>query len=366
MRVLTAFVDVDEIAWLGEAGHEIAHFSTQHPSNEPSPWSEYFVPYLKLGGDGQLEVFQKTRAAIRMFYNREAASRQTRLLLEFRPDVIHVHGIHRQLSPSILAAARERNVPVVHTMHDYFAVCPADVLLWGDGTLCDPGLCRAAAPWPAILHRCVRGSLAQSSLSAAETFFRTRFMHFEELVTRFISPSQFLADRLRAAGMMRRPIDVLPNAIAEQPQGAGGAGFLFAGRLAREKGLRVLLDAARQANLELTIAGDGPLAQLVRERSSQRVRWVGSVPSTRVIELLGQCTAAVVPSTWFENAPLSILEPMAAGTPVVASAIGGIPELVRHGVDGLLVRPDSVDSLATAMNALAEHPENAHRMGLDD
>ena len=353
----------DEIAWLEEAGHEVAHFSTQHPQNEPSPWSQYFAPYYELGEDGDLGATSKLLAAALMFYNREAANRFTRLLVGFRPDVIHVHGIHRQLSPAILIAARDRSVPVVQTLHDYWPLCSADVLLRADGTPCDPSLCSVARPWPAVRHRCVRGSLAQSVLSAGETFFRNTVLRYQGLISSFISPSRFLADRVRHHGLHQRPIEVIPNAVAIAPAARGGEGFVFAGRLAREKGLRVLLEAAALSRVRLTICGDGPLAPLVGALGDERVKWVGAVSPAEVARLVAGSRAAVVPSTCLENAPMSALEPMAAGVPVIASAIGGIPELVRDGVDGLLVKAGSAPELADALESLARDPETAQTLG---
>jgi len=354
----------DEISWLEDSGHEVAHFSTRHPLNMSSPWSDYFVPYLELSEGGNLRTAQKLRAVARMFYNHEAATRLTRLLLDFRPDVIHVHGIHRQLSPSLLVASSQRGIPVVQTMHDYHAFCCDDVLLRGNGALCEPPLCSVSVPWAAVRERCVRGSLVKSGLSAAETFFRSSLLRRQHLVTRFVSPSRFLAEQLRRAGLTTRPIDLIPNAVPLQPAADGGHGLLYAGRLAPEKGLDVLLDAAKLAGLPLTIAGDGPLLAHLKARAHENVSLLGRVSPSRVSELLAESLAAVVPSTWYENAPLSVLEPMACGIPVVASAIGGIPELVRDGVDGLLVEPGSASSLAAALQTLTADAWRAHKMGV--
>lgn len=353
----------DEISWLEDAGHQIAHFSTRQPHNEPSPWSDYFVPYLELGEGGSMHTAQKLRAAARMFYYRDAAARFTRLLLEFRPDIIHVHGIHRQLSPSVLVAARARRTPVVQTMHDYHAFCCADVLLRGNGALCEPPLCNVCTPWAVVRHRCVRGSVALSGLAAAESLCRNSALRYQQLVTRFVSPSHFLADKLRRAGLSSRPIDVIPNAVPVQPAARGGSKLLFAGRLAPEKGIDVLLDAAELTGLPLIVVGDGPLMSHVKDRARRRITVLGRVSPTRVSELLAEAAVAVVPSTCLENAPLSVLEPMACGTPVVASAVGGIPELVRNGVDGLLVEPGSAASLAAALRALTADEARARRMG---
>ena len=341
----------DEVAWLEEAGHEVAHFSTAHPRNEPSPWSDYFAPYVELGEGARLGPGAKLLAATRMFYNREAAKRFTRLLVEFNPDIVHVHGIHRQLSPSILLAATDRSVPVIQTLHDYWPICPADVLLRRNGAVCDPSLCRTTQPWACSIHRCVGSSALRSALSAAEAWTRESLLGYQNLVTVFISPSYFLRTRVQAAGFAKRPIIVVQNAIRERTESKGGDGFVYAGRLSREKGVHVLLEAARQAGVSLTIAGDGPLAPELRRQAGDHACFVGSVSPAAVSRLLDECAAAVVPSTWFENAPLAVLEPMASGTPVIASSIGGIPEMIRAGVDGVLVTPGSVAELRDALLA---------------
>ena len=298
-----------------------------------------------------------------MFHGREAAACFARLLRDFRPDVVHAHGIHRQLSSSILLVARRFRVPVVQTMHDFHAFCSADVLRRGDGSPCEPPLCDISSPWSAVCNRCVRRDAGLSALAAAEVFYRNGVLHYPRLVGRYVSPSRFLADIVRRAGLGGRPIDIIPNAVPVQPPAVGGREVVFAGRLAREKGIDVLLDAAELAGVPLIIAGDGPLMPRVRARAGERVEVLGQVSPQRVSELLSTAAAAVVPSTCLENAPLSVLEPMACGTPVVASNKGGIPELVRHGVDGLLVEPGSALALAAAIRAICDDPKKAQEMG---
>lgn len=354
----------DEISWLKDAGHEVAHFSAEHPQNRPSPWSDYFAPYLELGENGSLRASQKLQAAARMFYGREAAKNFTRLVQDFRPDVVHVHGIHRQLSSSILLVTRRLRVPVVQTMHDFHAFCSADVLLRGDGSTCEPPLCDLSNPWPAVSQRCMRGSTALSALAAAECFYRNQVLHDLQLVTRFVSPSRFLADHMRSAGLSSRPIDIIPNALPLQRQARGGPGLVFVGRLSREKGIDVLLNAAELADMPLTIAGEGPLRAYVESHANERVTTLGRVSPARVTELLASAAAALVPSTCLENAPLAVLEAMACGTPVVASSLGGIPELVRDGVEGLLVEPGSATALASALRTIRDDQKKARAMGV--
>ena len=353
----------DEIAWLEAAGHEVAHFSTTHPENQASPWSDYFVPYLELGADGGLSARGKAVAVARMFYNREAARRFARLIDDFRPDLVHVHGIHRQLSPSILEVARRKGVPVVQTLHDYHVVCPADVLLLDDSTVCEPQRCIGFNYLPCVRHRCVRGSLGASALSALETYWRNRFLDYRSLVAAFISPTDFLARVLGKSGWRGRPVCVLRNSVPVAETGEVEDYFLYAGRLAREKGVHTAMEAAAKVGVELVIAGEGSLRERLEATAPDHVRFTGMLPGGQVEELLRHALAAVVPSEWFENGPMAVLEAMAVGRPVIASRIGGIPEQVRDGVEGILVEPGDVAGFAAAMRRLADDRSRADRMG---
>jgi len=343
----------DEIALLEDAGHEVAHFSAAHPDNVASPWSDDFVPYLEIGAGSALSAIEKAQAVARMFDNRVAARCFGRVIERFEPDVVHCHGIHRQLSPSLLRVARAAGVPVVQTLHDYHHLCPADVLLRGGYVACDPPVCSAYWYGPAVSNRCVRGSLAASALSAAETFESRVLGRYERGVARFICPSEFLATKMRDGGW-NVPMTVVRNAVAAPPRSSAASreGFLFAGRLSPEKGVDVFLKAAEIAGVAAIVAGDGPLRPAL-EAAHPTATFLGHLESSRVFELLGGVRAAVVPSTALENSPLSVLEPMAAGVPVIASRVGGIPELYDDGVEGLLVPPGDVDALSSALRRVA-------------
>lgn len=353
----------DEIASLEGAGHEVAHFSTSHPDNQSSPWSDYFVPYIELGEHAGLTARQQVAATARMFYSVEAAKRFRRQLADFRPQVVHVHGIHRQLSPSILLEARRAGVPVVQTLHDYHPVCPCDTLLRGGSEACVPPLCHGRNLLPCVVHRCVRASVAASVASAVELFWRRWVMGYADLVALFIAPSHYLADVIRSGGWSRPPITVLPNAVPLSSPSTPGDFFLYAGRLSGEKGVATLLAASARSKTPLVVAGDGPLARELRGKAPATVRFTGRATSADVARLLHDCLAAVVPSEWPENAPMAVLEPMAAARPVVASRVGGIPEQVRDGIEGILVPARDASALATAMVRLASDRELACRLG---
>ncbi len=356
----------DEIAWLAAEGHEIAHFSTRHPENDASPWENYFVPYFELGIQTQISRREQAIAAQRLFWNQEAEASFSRLLRDFRPDVVHVHGIHRQLSPSILAAAQRAHVPVVQTLHDYHPICPADDLLFAGSRACDPPRCTRFNVSPCARFRCVQHSASKSSLAAAELLWRRWVLHYERLVDAFISPSRYLADVVTSHGV-NKPIHLLPNAIPDPGTALVGNTasdeFVYAGRLSREKGLPTLLRAVELAGVRLAVAGDGPLRASLEAAAPSTVRFLGRLDGDDVNRLLATSRAAVVPSEWAENAPMAVLEPMVLGRPVIATRMGGIPEQVRDGVDGVIIPHGNPVELAAALRVLAEDPALADRLG---
>ena len=352
-----------EAAALSEAGHEVAHFATAHPDNEPSPWSSYFPPYLELGGGAALTPSEKAVAAARLFHNGGGRAESSgRCSTSSGRTSSTPTGTTRQLSPSILLEARRRRVPVVQSLHDCHKVCPADLLLRAGGEACLPPRCRGLWYGPAVTNRCLKASAAVSALAAAELCFQRARHVYDRCVTRFISPSAFLAG-VMADGGWTTPVDVVRNAVelrAEPPR--PGRAFVYAGRLAAGKGLEVLCEAAGRAGVALSVAGDGPLRAPLAA-GFPGVTFLGRLTQEDVRSLLRTARAAVLPSTCVENAPMALVEAMAAGAPVVATMTGGVPELVEDGREGLLVPPGDVEALARALSRLDDDAAYAAALG---
>lgn len=350
----------DEIQWLREAGHEVEYFATADERNEPSPFIHAFPQPHEYGPSGRPSL-DSVRA---MFWNKAAAAALSSVLSDFGPDVIHCHGIYRHLSPSVLREAQRARVPVVMTAHDYFLVCPGNVMLRGGSTPCEPRACGSRSYGGAIVHRCIQGSLARSALGAAELTYQRLLRHYEATVHTVICPSRFMAEALVKGGVNGPEIVVLPNAVPEMNTRArvSGGPFVFAGRLSAEKGVSDALEAARLAAVPIVIAGEGPSSTALAARFPE-AKFVGRLGSEDLARLVGVATALVVPSRWYENASMSILEAMALGVPVIASSIGGIPEQVVDGREGLLVPPGDVGALASAMGRLWAEPVFAAVLG---
>jgi len=275
------------------------------------------------------------------------------VIRRFRPQVVHFHNVFPLISVSAYDVCRAEGVPVVQTVHNFRLSCSA-AIHFRDGHICE--LCTPDNPWPAVRYRCFRGSRA-GSLAVASTLFRNNASRVHQRqITRFIALTNFSARRLTLAGIPAERIVIKPNFISDhfkrndgEPRGKG---FVFAGRLSHEKGVKFLLETwAGLGDIPLTIAGDGPLKNQLQSSARQMglpVKFAGVVGREDLARVFRSARAVVVPSLCFEGGiPLSLLEAMATGTPVIASRIGGIPELITHESDGLLFDPsDSVGLIA--------------------
>jgi glycosyltransferase involved in cell wall biosynthesis len=317
----------DEIRLLREAGHDVfAHLL------EPS--------------DGNFAT--RARLGARTFWSRGAAAVVRDLTRNWNPDVVHCHNLFPALSPAAVRAAGD--VPFVMTLHNFRLLClPATFLR--DGDICES--CLGKVPWRGVVHRCYRQSVLGSGALAGSLTLHRGLRSFDA-VNRFLAVSEFVRDRHVRAGFHPKRIVVKPNFAwpTEQRKGPGEY-FLYLGRLSREKGVATLLDAWRGIEAPLLVVGVGPQAARLR-RGAPGVEFRGAVSPSEASLLLRGARALVFPSIGYEGGPRVILEAYAAGVPVIGSDIGGIPELIEHGVSGLLVAPRDPGSLRLAVDALLD------------
>ena len=359
---------------LERMGHEVAYFSMKHPNNLPCKWDKYFVTQREY--NDVKNPLSAVRDGIALIYSPEAKRNFQALCEEFRPDVVHLNNVHRQITLSILDAPylKEHHVPVFYTAHDYVTICPGYLMLDGEGRVCDACL-EDGKYRHCIENRCVKGSRAKSALAALEASFN-RSHHSNERIDRVIAPSRFMRSKLIEGGWPEGKVLALQNfaddAILARASGVAGdvtdresPYLLFFGRLSAEKGVDVLLrafDAAAPSlprDMRLIVVGDGPDAAEFRELaasldSASRIEFAGYQTGDALQTYVERASLAIASSRCRENMPYSIVEAFAAGTPVVGARIGGIPELVANGVTGFACEPGDVATMADAMVRGAE------------
>ena len=365
-------VHLDHLALFRERGWDCAEFAMDHPDNEPSEWSDYFPD--------NFEAPRGLRALAslpRFFHSGEARRKFSALLDAFEPDVIHTHGIYHHFTPAILAPALERRIPILYTLHDYKLLCPAYYLYRENVGVCEG--CKGGAQWKCLTNRCTGGSLAKDAVYAADGMRQWRTGAIRSAVAKFVGPSQFLVDKFVEHGFERDKLAYVPNffesaddAPADPVDVAAlrarhGAHVLFFGRLSSEKGVNVLIAAAAKAKFPLVLVGDGPKRDELEAQaaaSGADVTFAGHLKGAALWAYVEAADCVAMPSVWYENAPKALLEAQARRKPVIASAMGGIPEMIEDGVTGRLVKPNDPDALAAALiQTLAETPERRAEMG---
>lgn len=324
------------------------------------------VELVEEDNDSILGAADAVRTAVQCVWSAAAKRTIEERILEFKPDLVHIHNFFPRLSPSIHFACLRADVPVVQTLHNYRLLCPASTLL-RDGHPCEDCLGHAF-PWQAIQHRCYRSSRAASAALANMVFVHRIWGTWTRTVTRFIALTEFARAKFSAAGIPADRIAVKPNFVLSDPgMGLGKGGYaLFVGRLSEEKGVAVLLDAWNRfpARVPLRIVGDGPLASVVREAAANhpRIEWLGRRSSAEVSALMADAAVLIFPSIWYEGFPLVLAEAFAAGLPVIASRLGAMAEIVTDGKTGLLFSPGRADQLFNAVQWAFAHPNQANAM----
>lgn len=339
-------------------GWSVVPFAMHHPRNLPTPWSEYFVDEIEFGS--AYSPLEKARRAGRVIYSWQARERLGKLLDVVRPAVCHAHNIYHHISPSILGLLARRGVPVVLTLHDLKIACPAYNMLASDG-ICER--CRGGRLYNVVTQRCIKQSPVLSSVVLAEAVLHRMLGSYTRNVSRFVVPSRFYIGKLIEWGWPAERFCHVPNFVDVKdykPRVHPGDRFLYFGRLSREKGIQTLLASAARARVALTIVGTGPdleFLQRTADTLGTDVKFRGFLTGTALHDAIREARAVVLPSEWYENAPMSVLEAYALGKPVIGARIGGIPELVQEGQTGLLFASGNIEALADALGQLQSMPD---------
>lgn len=340
-------VAMNTVDLLRRMGHDVEVFSMEHPNNVECNYTVTYAPQVHFDGN----FAQKVHAMVRAMSDKNVRKIFTAVIERFKPDVVHLHNIHSYLSPVVAQIAHSHGCRVVWTLHDYKLFCPSYICL-RNGATCDSCI---EHPMDVVVHRCMKDSLVASIAALLEsTKWNTN--RLSQCVDEFFCPSRFMAEKMQQAGFPSEKLRVISNFLPENkrdtsPVVMGRANYYcYVGRLTAEKGLETLLEAASRLPFTLKVAGGGPLHDdLVKKYGNYpNIEFLGLLNSNEVNKLLRLARFLVMPSEWWENNPLSIIESLCVGTPVVGTNMGGIPELIDDH-NGLLVPAGDAAALSTAM-----------------
>ncbi|PHS17455.1 MAG: glycosyl transferase family 1 [Blastopirellula sp.] len=325
----------DEASLLESHGHEVIRYTLHNDA---------------IKSIGKIGLLKKT------LWNSESAADLRTIVSDSKPDVMHCANVFPLISPAAYYVAKQAGVAVVQTLHNYRTICPNAQLL-RDGKVCESCLGKSVA-WPAIVNSCYRDSrVATAVVVAMQTFHRAK-RTWTQQVDRYIALTEFSKQKHIEGGIPASKIDVKPNFVNPDPGiGTGDGDYaVFVGRISEEKGITTLLDAWSKLdqNLNLKIVGDGPLADTVAQaaQTDSRIEWVGRKSFSEVCDLVGSAQCLVMPSIWYETFGRTIIEAYAKGTPVIASRLGAMQELVIEGQTGLLFEPGNSQDLVQQIQTL--------------
>lgn len=348
-------------------GNEIIFWGMRSEEDPSYPHQDIFVDEVDLNFSDDIK--QQIKIAGNMLYSLEAKSKAEKLIQRIgKPDIVHLHNFAHQISSSILHVFKKNKIPCVMTMHDYKLVCASYSML-AHGKICEK--CADGAYINCFREGCVKNSKAKSLLNTLEMYLHHKILHIYDLIDVFVSPSQFLKDKLLEMGF-KRQIEVLPNFVNPDdfiPQyQATEQSICYVGRLSKEKGVATLINAMKiLPDIQLKIIGDGPirleLKNKCRNENVSNVIFHGYKTGKNLKKEIRDSLFLVIPSECYENNPRSVIEAFALGKPVVGARIGGIPELVRDHETGLTFDPGNAHDLADKIRTLINQPDLIVEMG---
>jgi glycosyltransferase involved in cell wall biosynthesis len=301
----------------------------------------------------------------RAFYSIAARRVVRQMIASTGPELAHLHIYYGQMTSAILSVIKEAGIPIVQTLHEYKLLCPIATMSL-HGRQCEE--CGSGSFWKAAVHRCNRDEWTRSIAISLEAYI-SRMLGAMSQVDHFIAVSDFVRNTMIRHGVPKTRISTVHNFIdveAYAPNYEDGKYFLYVGRIEKIKGIMTLLAAAKRVNAKLVLAGQGDLKEDVEreiELQNLNVALVGFKSGQELHELIRGSCCVIVPSEWYETFGLVILEANALGKAVIASRIGGIPEVVLEGETGLLFRAGNEVELAEAMNWVRANPSRVVEMG---
>ena len=362
----------DVSSLLQNRGHHVIPFAMQHEKNVPTKYSKYFVENIEFSREIKSSIFRKLKLGLKVIYSFEARNKLSRLIEKEKPDIAHIHKFNNSLTPSILYALKKKGIPVVQTLHDYRTICPNYNLYdFNKFEVCED--CKGHNYFNALRRRC--HEIGASSLVGLNIAIESYLYHFlktyESTIDLFIAPSNFLMKKLIDFGVDKNKIIHIPYFVHYDKYTPNYSNFnylLYFGRLERHKGIKALISAMKRVNsLKLYIVGEGSyrneLEKYMEIDNVKNVLLVGYKKGKELNEFIKNSLFTIVPSEWYENCPLAVLESFALGKPVIGADIGGIPDLVDNEYTGMLFERGNVEDLAEKIGYLLNNKNLVAEMG---
>ena len=327
---------------LKSKGHDVAIIAVQDQHNYLNPFQKYFPSEISYSSVSAKNLI---KAILRPLGTKEVKKKFTALLNYFQPDIVHLNNIHTHLSPVLAEIAHKKQIRVVWTLHDYKLLCPRYDCL-RDKTVCR--LCFSDKK-NVLKYKCMKKSFFASIIAylEAKKWSKEKLEKYTDI---FICPSEFMRSQMLEGGFSSDKLFFLPNFLSIQKDDFSTYEkedyYCYIGRISEEKGIETLLKTALQLPYKLKIAGKGPLLETLKSQyKNEKIEFMGHLQHEKIRMLIEKARFSVIPSEWYENNPLSGIESLCVGTPVLGANIGGVPELIKENQNGLLFESGNMADL---------------------
>lgn len=328
---------------LKSKGHDVVYFSQKWKENIPCNDSKYFPKGVDPRTNG---ILNKLNGIGKYFCNKEAAKKLDELIRIEKPDIAHIHLFWGGISGSIFKVLKKYSIPIIHTAHDYRMVCPGYAFRNSKDEICEK--CAGKKFYRCISNRCSKGSLLMSTLMCMEMYYRNCFMNPIDNIDSFMFVSNFAYNKHiqyaprykeKHCVTMYNFQDAEVLAMVDKELDTFDSYYLFYGRLSSEKGIQTLINAVSELpEIKLKIVGTGPLEselkQLCEDKGVSNIEFLGFKTGKELFDLVRKAKFVCVTSECYENNPMTIIESYTLRTPVIGSALGGIPEIIEEGKTG--------------------------------
>ena len=338
---------------LSRLGHEVQYFGMEDEKRTVGNSISSYTTNM----DFHTGKLKKILYPFSILYSIEAKSKILKVLENFQPDVVHINNFNFQLTPSILYGINKyrkksgRKIKIIYTAHDSQLVCPNHLMQNPiSGAKCQKCLEKNALS--CIRNKCIHGSLVKSILAFIEHEVY-KILRTYRIFDTIICPSYFLKGVLDTDKVLREKTIVMHNFVDAQilEKIEKQDYVLFFGRFSKEKGIENLLKVCEQLPyIPFLFAGSGPLEDKISSHSN--VKNVGFLDGQKLYSTIAKARFTVFPSECYENCPFSVMESQICGTPVIGSNIGGIPELLKEDVTGILFESGNIDELKEKIEEL--------------
>ena len=339
---------------LASQGHRIEYFGMYDEKNTVGNSAGLYTTNMDFHSKG----IKRFLYPLKIIFSLESYRKISKVLDDFKPDVVHMNNINFQLTPSIIYAIKKRKIPLVQTVHDYQMICP-NHLLYSFGEVKPCERCIKGSKFNCLKHNCIHSSRAKSLIGSIEAVLYKTLKTYKK-VDLYVCPSRFLEEKLlSASGVFEGKTFAIHNFIEKKTAEkipADKPYIAFASRLSKEKGITILAEAAKLLpEYSFVIAGNGPDDEALK--NIPNVTMKGFLTGKELISLIANAGVMILPSVWYENCPLNILETHSYGVPVITMNSGGMAELVEDGKTGVLVNEPTGEAIASAIRRCFENHE---------